>query len=65
MIGELFGLPPQDWDHIHELAERNTSDQDPDIADAEGDAEAATIEMAMYAIGLAADPARKRSRPTI
>ena len=34
VIGELFGLPPQDWDLIHELAERNTSDQDPDIADA-------------------------------
>ena len=31
VIGELFGLPPEDWDHIHVLAERNTSDQDPDI----------------------------------
>jgi cytochrome P450 len=52
VIGELFGLPQQDWDHIHQLAERNTSSQDPDIADA--GAEAATIEMAMYGIGLAA-----------
>ena len=34
VIGELFGLPPQDWDHIHQLAERNTSAQDPDLADA-------------------------------
>jgi cytochrome P450 len=48
----LFGLPQQDWTHIHELAERNTSGQDPDIADT--GAEAATIEMAMYAIELAA-----------
>jgi cytochrome P450 len=53
VIGELFGLPPQDWGHIHELAERNTSTQDPDIADAGGQ-ESATIEMAMYAIELAA-----------
>ena len=52
VIGELFGLPQQDWAHIHELAERNTSGQDPDITDA--GSEAATIEMAMYAIGLAA-----------
>jgi cytochrome P450 len=54
VIGELFGLRPQDWNHIHELAERNTSAQDPDIADAGGQ-EAATIEMAMYAIELAAN----------
>ncbi len=55
VIGELFGLPQQDWDHIHELAELNTSYQDPDIADAVGGPEAATMEMAMYAIGLAAN----------
>ena len=54
VIGELFGLPPQDWDHIHQLAERNTSAQDPDLADASGQ-EAATVEMAMYAIELAAN----------
>ena len=57
VIGELFGLPPQDWDHIHQLAERNTSAQDPDLADAGGQ-EAATIEMAMYAIELAANRRR-------
>ena len=54
VIGGLFGLPPEDWDHIHVLAERNTSNQDPDLVGAEGDASASTIEMAMYAIGLAA-----------
>lgn len=53
VIGELFGLPQQDWDHIHELAERNTSTQDPDITDAS--AEEATMEMALYAIELAAN----------
>jgi cytochrome P450 len=60
VIGELFGLPPQDWDHLHELAERNTSDHDPDVAAA--GAEAATMEMAMYAIGLAAT--RRKGDPT-
>ena len=54
VIGGLFGLPPEDWDHIHVLAERNTSNQDPDLVGAEGDTFASTIEMAMYAIGLAA-----------
>ena len=58
VIGELFGLPPQDWDHIQELAERNTSAQDPDIADAGAGAQASTIEMAMYAIELAANRRR-------
>ncbi len=53
VIGELFGLPQQDWDHIHALAERNTSAQDPDITDA--GAEDATMEMALYAIELAAN----------
>ena len=55
VIGGLFGLPPEDWDHIQVLAERNTSNQDPDLVGAEGDASASTIEMAMYAIRLAAD----------
>jgi cytochrome P450 len=53
VVGQLFGLPSQDWDHMHELAERSTSSQDADLAGAE-DTSAATIEMAMYAIGLAA-----------
>jgi cytochrome P450 len=53
VIGQLFGLPPQDWDHMHELAERCASSQDPDLVGAE-DTSAATIEIAMYAIRLAA-----------
>jgi cytochrome P450 len=55
VIGELFGLPQQDWDHIHELAQLNTSYQDPDFAGAGVGAERATMEMAMYAIELAAN----------
>lgn len=54
VVGELFGLPQQDWAQVHEWAERNTSSQDPDFVGADGAPESATIEMAMYAIGLAA-----------
>jgi cytochrome P450 len=54
VIGELLGLPPQDWDHLHVLAERTASSQDPELVGAEGDASAAAIEMAMYGIALAA-----------
>jgi cytochrome P450 len=51
VIGELMGLPREDWPTINVLAERNTSSQDPDIESAAaGDASA---EMAMYAIGFA------------
>ena len=53
VIGELFGLPQQDWDRVHAMAERNTSTQDPDITDA--GAQDATMEMALYAIELAAN----------
>jgi cytochrome P450 len=52
VIGQLMGLPEQDWAHIHQLAERNTASQDPDIA---GDEDySGSIEMAMYAIEFAA-----------
>ena len=58
VIGELMGLPRDDWPLINRLAERNTSGQDPDLNhDDEGhtdDAGNASIEMAMYAIGFAA-----------
>ena len=30
VIGELMGLPRDDWSRIHRWAERNTSGQDPD-----------------------------------
>lgn len=58
VIGELMGLPEEDWPHIHELAERNTSGQDADYAS--GDANSGSIEMAMYAIQFAA---RRRAEP--
>jgi cytochrome P450 len=68
VIGQLMGLPREDWPYIHRLAERNTSGQDPDLASddadgdggyAEGDANA-SMAMAMYAIEFAA---KRRTEP--
>jgi cytochrome P450 len=53
VIGQLMGLPEEDWPLIHELAERNTSGQDPDIAGETADM-SASVDMAMYAIAFAA-----------
>ncbi len=58
VVGELMGLPREDWPLVNRLAERNTSGQDPDLNHDEGEpAEVddgnASIEMAMYAIGFA------------
>ena len=61
VIGELVGLPREDWPRIQAWAERNTSGQDTEITevtDAEyGDS---NVAMAMYAIELAA---RRRAEP--
>jgi cytochrome P450 len=54
VVGELVGIPREDWPRIHAWSERNSGGQDPDIsADYAAEATGATIEMAMYAIGLA------------
>jgi cytochrome P450 len=61
VIGELVGLPREDWPQIQTWAERNTSGQDAEIVDAAdreyGDA---NTNMAMYAIQLAA---KRRAEP--
>jgi len=61
VIGELVGLPRDDWKKIQTWAERNTSGQDTEITDA-ADAEYgdSNVNMAMYAIELAA---RRRAEP--
>lgn len=55
VIGELMGLPKQDWAKIHNWAEMQTSGQDPDINPDGYDKRASTasMEMAMYAIEFA------------
>jgi cytochrome P450 len=61
VIGELMGLPEEDWGLIHEMAERNTSGQDPEIAAIDPDqAMNASIDMAMYAIEFAG---KRRQEP--
>jgi cytochrome P450 len=53
VIGELMGLPPADWDHIHHLAEMNTSGQDAEYAEG-AERGNASMQMAMYAMQFAA-----------
>lgn len=54
VMGQLMGLPEEDWDQLHDLAERQTSGQDPDINPPGADPDfTASIEMAMYAIEFA------------
>ena len=70
VIGELMGLPEEDWGLIHELAERNTRGQDPDIAAVDPDqAMNASIDMAMYAIEFAgkrrAEEPPRRTSPRV
>jgi cytochrome P450 len=61
VVGELVGIPRDDWPKIHAWSEQNSGGQDPDIAASSGDeAMSATIEMAMYAIELAG---KRRAEP--
>ncbi|HET7311977.1 MAG TPA: cytochrome P450 [Mycobacteriales bacterium] len=49
VIGQLMGLPRNDWERIHGLAERITRGQDPEFADEPGAAGVASQEMGLYA----------------
>lgn len=61
VVGELVGIPREDWPQIHRWSERTSGGQDPDIATTSaGDAATATVDMALYAIELAA---QRRARP--
>jgi len=59
VIGELFGIPREDWANIQHWAELSTSTQDEEIS-AGGDASSGSVAMAMYAIEFAA---RRRAEP--
>ncbi len=62
VIGELMGLPREDWGRIHHWAEMNSGGQDPDINPGGYDRPAGTrgedgdcnMQMAMYAMAFAA-----------
>ena len=59
VIGELFGIPRQDWAYLQKLAEITTSSQDPDLYDPDNAEGQAGAEMASYAMDLARS--RRRS----
>ncbi len=52
VLGELLGLPAEDWPELHRMAERNSGGQDPDINTGEARG-SASVEMAAYAYGFA------------
>src|SRR5437867_1548851 len=52
VIGELFGVPRDDWRRIQRWAELSTSSQDDEVSGAE-DPGSGAVEMAMYAIEFA------------
>lgn len=61
VVGEIMGLPEEDWDRIQRWAERQTSGQDPELAAVgEDDDENAMVAMAMYFIEFGA---RRRAEP--
>ena len=53
VIGQVMGLPAEDWDRVHELAERITRGQDPAYADEPDAAGRASQEMGAYAFSFA------------
>lgn len=59
VIGELFGLPRQDWEYLRKLAERITASQDPDLGRRDPSEVAGGVEMASYAMDLAASRRRR------
>jgi cytochrome P450 len=64
VIGELVGIPEEDWPQIRRWAEQSTSSQDPELAAPDGyqaaEASEGMVDMAMYAMALAA---RRRAEP--
>jgi len=66
VMGRLMGLPEADWALLHELSERQTAGQDPDVVGPDaGPDHSASIDMAMYAIELAATRRAEPPRPDL
>ncbi len=60
VVGELVGIPREDWPQIRIWAEQSTSSQDPDLAAPESYTGTGMVDMAMYAIEFAT---RRRTEP--
>jgi cytochrome P450 len=53
VVGELVGIPEEDWPKIHRWSEMSTSNQDPDFARDDDDVVDPVMAMAMYAMEFA------------
>jgi cytochrome P450 len=53
VVGELVGIPEEDWPKIHRWSEMSTSNQDPDFARDADDVVYPVMAMAMYAMEFA------------
>ena len=60
VIGELMGLPDEDLPRIHHWAEQLTTGQDEDYVGADGNSDAASLDMFIYGTEFAA---RRRTEP--
>ena len=60
VVGELVGIPREDWAQIRVWAEQSTSSQDPDLAGPDAYSQTGMVDMALYAIQFAA---RRRTEP--
>lgn len=63
VVGQVMGLPTDDWDRIHHLAERITRGQDPAYADDAESAGKASQDMGAYAYMFAVDRAALSEQP--
>jgi cytochrome P450 len=65
VVGELVGIPEQDWPKIHRWSEMSTSSQDPDFERAGGEVVDPVMAMAMYAIEFAGRRRQEEPRPDL
>ena len=61
VVGELMGIPAEDWDQIRDWAEQSTSGQDPELAGDGYAGGAGLSEMALYAYQFAVQ--RRQEEP--
>jgi cytochrome P450 len=64
VMGQLMGLPKDDWPYVHELSERMLASQDPDVAADEGD-RGSMLELAGYAMNFAAERRAQEPRADV
>ena len=63
VVGQVMGLPKDDWDRVHALAERITRGQDPAYNDGPESAGQASQEMGLYAYTFAVERSTRTEPP--